>query len=225
MAAASSSAASSGAASSSAARESESDVESDVTVAQHVHGDQELDEAHWDAEGGGDGESGGERGGARGGVNSGDSGGESDDAEGDSGDSGDGGGGGVHISHRACGDGELYVVSVAFAPSGGGKAPAKRHQFVYLRHLEWYLDGTSGRSTSRLQKRFVTMGVANTLRNVEAKSVRAGELSGREWSDLLAAYMEFQRACDPLCTTARRFTLVPVRIAAMVAQDEGNPCY
>ena len=120
---------------------------------------------------------------------------------------------------------------------------------VYLRHLEWYLDGTSGRSTSRLQKRFVTMGVANTLRNVEAKSVRAGELSGREWSDLLAAYMKFQRACDPLCTTgtwpaarprrprrpnsahvhplsspARRFTLVPIRIAAMVAQDEGNPC-
>ena len=87
-------------------------------------------QAHWDAEGGGSGESGGDRGcGARGGVNSGDSGGESDDAEGDSGDSGDGGGGGVHISHRACGDGELYVVSVAFAPSGGGKAPAKRHQF------------------------------------------------------------------------------------------------
>ena len=72
---------------------------------------------------------------------------------------------------------------------------------MYLRHLEWYLDGTSGRSTSRLQKRFVIMGVANTLRHVEAKSVRAGELTDREWSDLLAVYMEFQRACDPLCTT------------------------
>ena len=44
MAAASSSAASSSAASSGAAGESESDAESDVTVAQHVHGDQELDE-------------------------------------------------------------------------------------------------------------------------------------------------------------------------------------
>jgi len=37
---------------------------------------------------------------------------------------------------------------------------------------------------------------------------------------MLAAYMEMQRARDPLATTPRRFTLVPVRVAIMVAQDE-----
>mmetsp|Transcript_25652 Transcript_25652/g.59856 ORF Transcript_25652/g.59856 Transcript_25652/m.59856 type:complete len:163 (-) Transcript_25652:3193-3681(-) len=107
MAAASSSAASSSAASSSAARESESDVESDVTVAQHVHGDQELDEAHWDAEGGGD---------------DGDGGG--DEVERDS----DGEEACIPVTRSACGQGELFIVTAALASSRGGKSAKVKPQ-------------------------------------------------------------------------------------------------
>mmetsp|Transcript_25652 Transcript_25652/g.59851 ORF Transcript_25652/g.59851 Transcript_25652/m.59851 type:complete len:457 (-) Transcript_25652:1913-3283(-) len=93
---------------------------------------------------------------------------------------------------------------------------------VFLRDLEFHCDGTAGRSTSRLQKRLVTMNVADSLRTVESKSVKSGVLTAQEWSELLAVYMQAQRARDPLSSVARRFTLVPVRVAAMLAQDEGH---
>ena len=46
------------------------------------------------------------------------------------------------------------------------------------------------------------MGVADAMRVVEAKHVRDdGEITQEEWSQLLTAYMDMQRARDPLVTT------------------------
>ena len=45
------------------------------------------------------------------------------------------------------------------------------------------------------------MGVADAMRVVEAKHVRDGEITQEEWSELLTAYMDMQRARDPLVTT------------------------
>jgi hypothetical protein len=73
-----------------------------------------------------------------------------------------------------------------------------------MRELEWHIDGTQGRSTSRLQKKLAVMNVANTLRVVSSASVKSGDLSAGEWADLLAAYMDMQRKADPLCTTGTR---------------------
>ena len=72
---------------------------------------------------------------------------------------------------------------------------------VFLRELEWHCDKTAGRSTSRLSKKLTSMGVADAMRVVEAKHVRDGEITQEEWSQLLTAYMDMQRARDPLVTT------------------------
>ena len=72
---------------------------------------------------------------------------------------------------------------------------------MFLRELEWYCDQTAGRSTSRLSKKLAAMGVAESTHVVEAKSARGGEITQQEWQDMLAAYMEMQRARDPLATT------------------------
>mmetsp|Transcript_103739 Transcript_103739/g.298466 ORF Transcript_103739/g.298466 Transcript_103739/m.298466 type:complete len:726 (-) Transcript_103739:375-2552(-) len=188
-----------------------SDASSAETVEQHPDCRGEPDEGNEDTDGDG---SGGDGGG------SGES--EHDDSESDTDDGGAEDHPAVVVTHNACGEGTLTVVSVALASSRSGKAPSKTQKYVYLRDLEYHLDGTAGRSTSRLPKKLGNMGVSDTLRVVEAKSVRDGKVTHEEWTALLSAYMDMMRSRDALATTARRFTLVPTRVAAMIAQDESN---
>jgi hypothetical protein len=75
------------------------------------------------------------------------------------------------------------------------------YTLVFLRDLEYHLDGTAGRSTSRLSKKLGNMGVSDTLRVVEAKSVRDGKVTHEEWTALLSAYMDMMRSRDALATT------------------------
>ena len=72
---------------------------------------------------------------------------------------------------------------------------------MYLRDVEYHLDGTAGRSTSRLPKKLGNMGVSDTLQVVEAKSVRDGKVTHEEWTALLSAYMDMIRSRDALATT------------------------
>mmetsp|Transcript_103698 Transcript_103698/g.298011 ORF Transcript_103698/g.298011 Transcript_103698/m.298011 type:complete len:178 (-) Transcript_103698:2482-3015(-) len=125
---------------------------------------------------------------------------EHDDSESDTDDGGAEDHPAVVVTRNACGEGTLTVVSVALA-SRSGKAPSKTRKYVYLRDLEYHLDGTAGRSTSRLPKKLGIMGVSDTLRVVEAKSVRDGEVTEEEWTALLSAYMHMVRSRDALATT------------------------
>ena len=77
---------------------------------------------------------------------------------------------------------------------------------MYLRDVEYHLDGTAGRSTSRLPKKLGNMGVSDTLQVVEAKSVRDGKVTHEEWTALLSAYMDMMRSRDALATTGTRYT-------------------
>ena len=45
------------------------------------------------------------------------------------------------------------------------------------------------------------MGVSDTLRVVEAKSVRDGTVTHEEWTALLSVYMDMIRSRDALATT------------------------
>ena len=68
---------------------------------------------------------------------------------------------------------------------------------VFLRELEFYLDSTTGRSTSRLSKKLASVGMADTLRVLERAAVTRGEATEEEFGALLKAYTAMQRARDP----------------------------
>jgi len=67
------------------------------------------------------------------------------------------------------------------------------------------------------------MNVADSLRTVESKSVKSGVLTAQEWSELLAVYMQAQRARDPLSSVGASLSSSDRDLTTLCGGDKAIP--